>query len=492
LKVLAVGWGDEGSEDLHSALGFKAEALGPWPCEPERLGKVGQAFRPDVVVTFADVWMLEPLAEAMGGLGVSWVGAIPLDSAQMPARWQAVLEKMTARVSCAAFGQRVLQEYGIHSQCIPLGVETGVFRPLPDRAALRVEQRLDGRFVIGCIARNQPRKQLPLLLRAFARFAPQHADAVLYLHTGVVDVGGDLRDLIARFGISDRTLISRSLLPVKGIGDEELVRVYNLFDVFVLPTMGEGFGLPILEAMACGVPVLATDCSAVTELVQGRGELIRVKEWLTVGPYNVDMAIADGDHLVELLEKLYRDPDLRAEYARQGRAFAETMTWDRCAAAWDELLQQVVESRGREPRPPEGVVWAAWPQVSIVLLVAEDSVAALDRSLTSIDQNLRIRGQVIVVRESDDPAVCARLDAWRRRDLAILPGFNGRNRAERLEMALRLAQARRVLRLDSGETLEDDWPQRTIEAVRPDVPGWGEFVASVQRSAVHEPSTIIH
>jgi hypothetical protein len=92
-------------------------------------------------------------------------------------------------------------------------------------------------------------------------------------------------------------------------------------------------------------------------------------------------------------------------------------------------------------------VWAAWPQVSIILLVANDSVAALDRSLTSIDQNLTIRGQVIVVQESDDPAVCERLDGWRRRDLAILPGFNGRNRAERLEMALRVARARRVLRL---------------------------------------------
>ncbi|PIX38186.1 MAG: hypothetical protein COZ56_21115, partial [Armatimonadetes bacterium CG_4_8_14_3_um_filter_58_9] len=96
-----------------------------------------------------------------------------------------------------------------------------------------------------------------------------------------------------------------------------------------------------LEAMACGVPVVATDCSAVTELVQDRGELIRVKDWLTVGPYNVDMAIADVDHLVELLEKLYRNSDLRAEYGRKGREFAETMTWDRCAERWAQLLDEV-------------------------------------------------------------------------------------------------------------------------------------------------------
>ncbi|NCQ29488.1 MAG: glycosyltransferase family 4 protein, partial [Armatimonadetes bacterium] len=49
--------------------------------------------------------------------------------------------------------------------------------------------------------------------------------------------------------------------------------IYNLFDVMVLPTMGEGFGLQFLEAMACGIPVVATDCSAVTELLEGRGEL---------------------------------------------------------------------------------------------------------------------------------------------------------------------------------------------------------------------------
>jgi hypothetical protein len=298
------------------------------------------------------------------------------------------------------------------------------------------------------------------------------------------DVGWSLDELLDRYGLAGRSGFTAGLTVATGLEDARLNEIYNLFDVMALPTAGEGFGLPLLESLAAGTPVIATDYSACAEMVKGRGELIQVREFVT-GEANIERAIADVDHLVELLNKLYENPDLRAEYARKGREFAETMTWNRCAAAWDQLLQEVVESRGRGPEPPAGVVWAAWPQVSIILVVADDSVEALDRSLASIDQNLRIRGQVIVVRESDNPAVCARLDGWRRRDLAILPGFNGRNRAERLEVALRVARARRVLVLDSGETLEADWPQRTIEAVRPDEPGWEELVGSVQRAAVH-------
>jgi len=225
---------------------------------------------------------------------------------------------------------------------IPLGVDEERFHPLPERDQLRREAGLAGRFVVGCVARNQFRKQLPILMKAFARFAGDHPEGMLYLHTDPEDAGWQLAPLAERLGISDRTLFTRGISSVLGVDSDELNRVYNLFDVMVLPTMGEAFGLPVLEAMAAGVPVVATDCSAMSELIAGRGELIAVSATMTMPWDGAEYAVADVDDLADKLELLRRDEEQRLAYSRRGRESALSMTWDHAAARWKELLRETV------------------------------------------------------------------------------------------------------------------------------------------------------
>jgi glycosyltransferase involved in cell wall biosynthesis len=123
-----------------------------------------------------------------------------------------------------------------------------------------------------------------------------------------------------------------------------LNRLNNLFDVTVLPSTGEGFGLPIIESLAAGVPVVATDYSACSELVRGRGELARVLTTVTVGVSLLEHAVVEVEDLAGRIEKLYRDPGLVKRYSAAGRAFAESLSWDNLMPRWVGIIRATAGS----------------------------------------------------------------------------------------------------------------------------------------------------
>jgi len=265
-----------------------------------------------------------------------------IDGRPLPREFEQVLRDADVRVACAHYGRSVVEEAcpDLDIDMLYHGVDTSVFKPLPNREEIRRRGGLDGRFVVGCVARNQPRKLLPVLIRAFAVFAQDKPESLLYLHTNPDDIGWDIRDLLARHGIDRRTLISRANAVDNGLTPTQLNEVYNAFDVFVLPSAAEGFGLPLVEAMAAGVPVIATNYSSCTELVRGRGELIRVLALFTVGRLNIDHAMPDETDLIAKLDLLYRNPPLREQHRRSGSDFAATLDWKLIVRSWLQLLSE--------------------------------------------------------------------------------------------------------------------------------------------------------
>jgi glycosyltransferase involved in cell wall biosynthesis len=118
-----------------------------------------------------------------------------------------------------------------------------------------------------------------------------------------------------------------------------------MFDIFALPTMAEGFGLPILEAQSCGTPVLVTDFSACTELTVSRQELIKVKDTLIMGR-NIEQAIADTDDLTRKLNYFYNDWNAKKssqlkKLGEDGRKKAETMDWKEINESFIKLISKV-------------------------------------------------------------------------------------------------------------------------------------------------------
>jgi glycosyltransferase involved in cell wall biosynthesis len=106
------------------------------------------------------------------------------------------------------------------------------------------------------------------MMLAFAKFHASHPDAILALHTGVHQDGGqDLEAVAENLGITDRCMVVDQYRYAAGlITPEDLAEWYNCVDVLLAATYAEGFGLPIVEAKACGTPVITTKCSSMDEL----------------------------------------------------------------------------------------------------------------------------------------------------------------------------------------------------------------------------------
>ena len=341
VQIACVGWGFDGWPYDRSVFPFLIYPSASASFGQDTFERVVTEFQPDIVITLSEIWMTQWLSGHPTRGRFKWIAYYPVDGSPVYPPWEPMLKEVDEIVAMSQFGKDVLQS-GIPSKRIHLihhGVDTSVFRPLPERAKLKDHERFRGKFVVGCVARNQPRKNIPALVKAVALVSERVKNVHLYLHMDSCDVGYDIVTLLRRYRFEGKADVSSADFSVeRGLTDEQLNRLYNIFDVMALPSNGEGFGLPIIESLAAEIPVVATNCSACTELVSNRGELVKVLTTLTVGTNLVEQAIIDVDDLARCIERLHDNPQLRQTYGKAGRAFAETLSWEALMPKWLELI----------------------------------------------------------------------------------------------------------------------------------------------------------
>jgi glycosyltransferase involved in cell wall biosynthesis len=177
----------------------------------------------------------------------------------------------------------------------------------------------------------EPRKNLSLLLAAYARAVNEHALPQQLLIVGADGWGGlNLADSIERLQLQGRVLL-------KGrVSDAELHDLYAGSTGLLMPSLYEGFGLPALEAMQHGVPVIAGDCGALPELVGDSG--------LLVDPYS-------EEQLTAAIARLCSDSTLRRSLSAAAQERAAGFNWERAAQETLHCLEQVYQLRQRELEP---------------------------------------------------------------------------------------------------------------------------------------------
>jgi glycosyltransferase involved in cell wall biosynthesis len=192
------------------------------------------------------------------------------------------------------------------------GIDHDRFFPRAAAAAreeVRTQFGVEGRYVL-YVSNHQRKKNTERLIEAFAAVAAAVPDVSLVLtgwHTPRFRL---VLDLIERLGLQERVRV------LGHVPDDALPALYAAADVFTLPSLHEGFGLPVLEAMACGTPVVASNAYSLPEVCGDAAEL--------VDPYSVQ-SIADG--ILRVLE----DRDRASQLRERGLTRASGFTWRRAA-----------------------------------------------------------------------------------------------------------------------------------------------------------------
>ena len=190
-------------------------------------------------------------------------------------------------IAMSKYGAEQLAKRGLRPLYAPHGVDTSVFNLEPDPVAGRELFGIpQDAYVVLMNAANkgvQMRKGFWQALTAFGQLARERSDAFLYMHTSEQGLGGgvDLGEMAAAAGIPQHQIkfIDQYVYDAGALPDEALAQLYRASDCLLAPSKGEGFGIPVIEAQACGRPVIVSNFSAQPELV-GDGWLVRGEpEW---------------------------------------------------------------------------------------------------------------------------------------------------------------------------------------------------------------------
>jgi glycosyltransferase involved in cell wall biosynthesis len=197
------------------------------------------------------------------------------------------------------------------------------FRPISAEAVAAIKQKYGLDQFILVVGTLEPRKNIVRLIQAYALLRAAGVTIPL-VHVGS---RGWLYDEV--FGEVERLGLEGSVRFLGRASLDDLVALYNAATVFVYPSLYEGFGIPVLEAMSCGCPTITSNLSSLPEVIGDAG--------IMIDPYNVEQ-------IAEELKRVLEDHGLAEDMLVRGLSRANLFSWERCAhetmAAFDFAISQ--------------------------------------------------------------------------------------------------------------------------------------------------------
>lgn len=340
--------------------------------------EVALDFQPDVVLHAGDWWMQKYVNESPYRRHFKYIWLAPVDAEPQNMEWIEDMANCDGVLTYTDWGKETVEKQApkvkVYASA-PSSVQD-FFVPL-DKKAIKehFNIRPDVKF-IGTVMRNQRRKLFPQLFECFRRFLDEtgYTDTYLYCHTSYPDGSWNFPELIQRYNVADKVFFTYNcrnpqclfvfpclysdvatcpkcrkigaMMPstMFGVHPQQLAYIYNLFDLYVQFSNSEGLGMPMVEASGCGVPIIATDYSAMSDVVRKvGGEPLNVKTFTIEMETGCKRAIPDSDHFVELLKTHFKKPEMLRNIAgiKARNMFLRNYKWEESGKRWSELIDLV-------------------------------------------------------------------------------------------------------------------------------------------------------
>tara|TARA_B100000519_G_scaffold180438_1_gene171956 strand:+ start:281 stop:1957 length:1677 start_codon:yes stop_codon:yes gene_type:complete len=375
------------SQDEINEYSSKAtNQFGEWAFE-----RVCLDFLPDIVCDIRDFWMLDFAERSPYRPYFKWCIMPTVDARPQARQWISTYQSADACLTYSDWAGGILEDQS-GGKINYLGSAPPSAHPAyqpKDKKELREKYDLDpDAKIIGTVMRNQRRKLYPDLFEAFKMFLDKSEDKnfYLYCHTSYPDLGWDIPELLHQHGIASKVLFTyicpetrmpfvsifrgavtespytnkfnAELSSVKsGASYEQLSDIINLFDLYVQYANSEGFGLPQVEAAACGVPVMSTDYSAMESVIRKLGGTplppqALYKE-LETGCFR---AVPNNENTAKEFLKFFSKTDEERKYDIENtrKNFEEFYQWDKSGKVWESYFDSI-------EIPPIEQTWASQP-----------------------------------------------------------------------------------------------------------------------------------
>ncbi len=306
---------------------------------------------PGLGISLYDVWVYKsPQWDEIPML--SWT---PVDHSVVPEEVKAWFNRRGKgkwAMAMSKFGERELLDAGIERDRVfyaPHSIDINTFKPTASTLRAELNIPADAHVTI-CPQANKGitpiRKAWPELLYAWSQFAQKHTDAYLYLHTEMFGLANGVkieRLLKAVNAPMDRVRWVPQFQYRQGLDQMVLAKCYTMADVLLQPSKGEGFGVPAIEAQACGIPVIVTNWTAMPELVGAGWKVGGQPEWdeLQTGWWMTP----NVDEIIDALEQSYAlkgDTEKSKEASQAAIAFAAEYSTDKIYEThWRPILKAV-------------------------------------------------------------------------------------------------------------------------------------------------------